>query len=351
MLLVSFGGPEGPDDVMPFLRNVTRGRGIPEERLAEVARHYLDFGGVSPINEQNARLRTAIETELAGSGHPLPVFWGNRNWDPYLAQAFREMRAAGIGRALAFVTSAYASYSGCRQYRENLADARLEVGEGAPRIEKLRHYFDHPGFVEPFVDSTLAALRSLPPQVQDGARLVFTTHSIPLTSAETSGPDGWAYVAQHRAVATLVASGVSAATGVIRDWDLVYQSRSGPPTQPWLEPDIVDHLEDLVAKGVPGVVLVPVGFVSDHLEVVYDLDTQARERAHQLGLPLARAATPGTAPDPRFVGMVRDLVLERLESAPKRALSPLGPAWDVCLASCCPNPRGPRPALAEAAGS
>ncbi len=344
VLLVSFGGPEGPDDVVPFLENVTRGRGIPRDRLVEVGAHYDRFGGVSPINAQNRALLAALREAV-----DLPVYWGNRNWAPYLVDALRQMRDDGVGRALAFVTAAYSSYSGCRQYRENLADAVTEVGPGAPVLDKVRHYFDHPGFVAPFVDATVAALDELArsaPSAGGGARLVFTTHSIPTASAEGSGPEGGAYVAQHRVTAGLVAAGVAAATGREHAWDLVYQSRSGPPTQPWLEPDVSDHLRQLHDEGVPGVVLVPIGFVSDHMEVIYDLDTVARQSAEELGLPLARAATPGT--DPRFVAMVADLVRERVADVPRgdrAALSPLGPWPDVCAAGCCPNPRGPRPAL------
>jgi len=341
VLLVSFGGPQGPDDVLPFLQNVTRGRGVPPERLAEVAEHYLLFGGVSPINAQNAALLDALRAALAADGLDLPVYWGNRNWDPYLADAVRAMAADGVRRALAFVTAAYSSYSGCRQYRENLFDAVQDV-PGAPTIDKLRPYFDHPGFVAPFVDATVEALAELPPATQDGARLVFTTHSIPV-------PHSDAYVAQHLATAGLVAAAVAADTGVDRDWDLVYQSRSGSPTQPWLEPDVAEHLERLAAEGVPAAVVVPVGFVSDHLEVVYDLDTLARQTADEVGLPFARAATPGT--DPRFVAMVVDLVRERLDGRPvneRAALSGLGTWPDQCAAGCCPNPRGRRAALSGA---
>ncbi len=349
VLLVSFGGPEGPDDVLPFLENVTRGRGIPPERLAEVAEHYQLFGGVSPINAQNAALLAALRKELADEQLDLPVYWGNRNWDPYLGDAVRAMASDGVRRALAFVTTAYSSYSGCRQYRENLFDAAEQV-PGAPVIDKIRPYFDHPGFVGPFVDATVEALGELPHAVRAGARLVFTTHSIPTAQADGSGAlpgAGGGYVAQHRAVATLVAEGVARETGAEHRWDLVYQSRSGPPSQPWLEPDVGEHLEQLAADGVPAVVVVPIGFVSDHLEVVYDLDTLARQTAGLLDLPMIRAATPGT--DPRFVAMVVDLVRERVDGRPpgqRAALSALGPWRDVCLPDCCPNPRGPRPALA-----
>ena len=344
LLLVSFGGPEGPDDVLPFLENVTRGRGIPRERLVEVGAHYTAFGGVSPINGQNRELLRELREDLAATGLDLPVYWGNRNWSPYLADTLREMRDDGITSALCFVTSAYATYSGCRQYRENLFDAVAEVeadGRGpAPRLDKLRHYYDHPGFVEPTIDAVVDAVDQL--GVVD-ARLVFTTHSIPLPASATSGPDGGAYVAQHRAVAELVHAGAAARRTVEPTWDLVYQSRSGAPGVPWLEPDISDHLDVVAARGVPGAVIVPIGFVSDHMEVVWDLDMVALGHAAEIGLPAARASTVGT--DPRFVAMVRELVLERVGRGPARALTASGPSYDECPAGCCPNPRGERPAL------
>jgi ferrochelatase len=349
VLLVSFGGPEGPEDVLPFLQNVTRGRAIPPDRLTEVAEHYLLFGGVSPINAQNAALLAALRKELADEQLDLPVYWGNRNWDPLLVDAVAAMARDGVRRVLAFVTAAYSSYSVCRQYREDLFDAVQQV-PGAPAIDKIRPYFDHPGFVEPFVDATVGALSELPQAVRAEARLVFTTHSIPTAQADSSGALaglGGAYVAQHRATAGLVADGVAAQTGVEQGWDLVFQSRSGPPAQPWLQPDVAEHLEQLTVDGVPAAVVVPIGFVSDHMEVVYDLDTLARQTADLAGLPLVRAATPGT--DPRFVAMIVDLVRERLEGRPagrRAALSALGPWRDVCVAGCCPNPRAPRPALA-----
>jgi ferrochelatase len=356
LLLLSFGGPEGPDDVVPFLENVTRGRGIPRERLKEVGRHYFLFGGVSPINAQNRDLLDALRKDFAEHGLDLPVFWGNRNWAPYLTDTLREMSDAGHRRILVLATSAYASYSGCRQYRENLA-ASLAVlaGEGrtVPRVDKLRHYFNHPGFVEPMAEATLAALAALPPAVRDGARLAFTTHSIPTAAADTSGPvgdhgDGGAYVAQHLDTARLVADAVRAADGVERPWELVYQSRSGAPQIPWLEPDICDHLEEVRAEGAPAVVMVPIGFVSDHMEVKYDLDTEAAAKAQELDLPVSRAATVGA--DPRVASAVRDLVLERAATesgaAPARcALGSLGPSHDICPAGCCPA-RTPLPAAA-----
>jgi ferrochelatase len=343
-LLVSFGGPEGPEDVLPFLTNVTRGREVPQTRLAEVAEHYLSFGGVSPINAQCRALTAALTAEFAAHGVDLPVHWGNRNWHPTLAETLREMAAAGIRRALALVTSAYASYSGCRQYREDLARARAEVGPGAPDVERIRLYFNHPGFVAPQIDAVLAALGRLPIDVRDEAALTFTTHSIPEAMARTAGPCGGAYVEQHAEVARLVADGVAAATGRVRPWRLVFQSRSGPPQVPWLEPDIADHLRELARSGARAVVVSPIGFLSDHVEVCYDLDVEARAVAADLGLEFARAATVGTAP--AFVQAIRELVVERLDpDAPRRAVGGLGVWPDRCAAGCCPNPRGPRPAV------
>ena len=344
LLLVSFGGPEGPDDVVPFLENATRGRGIPRERLVEVGAHYTSFGGVSPINEQNRALLDAMREDLADHGLDLPVYWGNRNWHPYLAESLRQMRADGVTRALCLFTSAYASYSGCRQYRENLADAAAEVeadGLGpVPALDKLRHFFDHPGFVEPMIDAAVEAVARVG---VERPRIVFTTHSIPLASVAASGPAGDAYLAQHLAVAAVIHAAVAQRVDVEDTWDLVYQSRSGAPHIPWLEPDISDHLDVLVERGTPGAVIAPIGFVSDHMEVVWDLDTVALDHAREIGLPAARAATVGT--DPRFVAMVRELVLERVGTASPRALSSLGPSYDVCPVGCCANPRGPRPAL------
>ncbi|WP_340557173.1 ferrochelatase [Streptomyces sp. GSL17-111] len=358
LLLLSFGGPEGPEDVVPFLENVTRGRGIPRERLEEVGQHYFLFDGVSPINAQNRELLAALRSDFADHGVDLPVYWGNRNWAPYLTDTLREMVRDGRRRVLTLATSAYASYSGCRQYRENLADAlaTLEAeGLPLPRVDKLRHYFNHPGFVEPMTEGVLTALGELPEAVRDGARLAFTTHSIPTASADTSGPaeahgDGGAYVAEHLDTARLIAEAVRDRTGTDRPWELVYQSRSGAPHIPWLEPDICDHLEAVHADGAPAVVMVPIGFVSDHMEVLYDLDTEALATARELGLPVARSATVGA--DPRFVAGMRELVLERAATergeAPQRcALGALGPSHDVCPVGCCPA-RAPRPAAAGA---
>ncbi|MFJ7158543.1 ferrochelatase [Streptomyces sp. NPDC101118] len=359
LLLLSFGGPEGPDDVVPFLENVTRGRGIPRERLKEVGQHYFGFGGVSPINDQNRRLLDALRKDFAEHGLDLPVYWGNRNWAPYLTDTLREMVRDGRRRIAVLATSAYASYSGCRQYRENLADSlAVLAGEGLelPRVDKLRHYFNHPGFVEPMIDGVVASLAELPEDVRDSARLVFTTHSIPTAAADASGPagehtehgEGGAYVRQHLDVAEVIADAVAVETGVAHPWDLVYQSRSGAPHIPWLEPDVCDHLEALHGSGTPAAVMVPIGFVSDHMEVMYDLDTEATAKAAELGLPVARSATVGD--DPRFAAAVRDLVLERAavergEEAERCWVGMLGASHDLCAVGCCPA-RAPRPAAA-----
>ncbi|MEV0037625.1 ferrochelatase [Streptomyces sp. NPDC050804] len=358
LLLLSFGGPEGPDDVIPFLENVTRGRGIPPERLKEVGQHYFLFGGVSPINEQNRALLDALRKDFAEHGVELPVYWGNRNWAPYLTDTLREMAADGRRRIAVLATSAYASYSGCRQYRENLADALAALaaeGLEPPRVDKLRHYFNHPGFLRPMVEGVLASLADLPESVRADAHLAFTTHSIPVASADSSGPvedhgEGGAYVAQHLATARLIVAAVREETGIEYPWRLVYQSRSGAPHIPWLEPDICDHLETLHGEGVPAVVMAPIGFVSDHMEVLYDLDTEAVAKAAELGLPVRRSATVGA--DPRFAAAVRDLLLERAATergsvVERCALGALGPSHDLCPVGCCPA-RAPRPAAAGA---
>ncbi len=333
-LLLSFGGPEHPDDVMPFLRNVTRGRGVPEERLFEVAEHYYHFGGVSPINQQCRDLLAAIDADFAGHGVTLPTYWGNRNWQPMLADTVARMRDDGVESALGFATSAYGGYSSCRQYWEDIAQARAKVGPGAPRIAKLRQFWDHPGFVQPHIDAVRTALTELDPARRTTTRLVFTAHSIPVTMADNAGPDGGRYTAQLHETAALV----HAAAAPELPWDLVWQSRSGPPQVPWLEPDINDPLTTLAEKDVTDVVVSPIGFVSDHLEVLWDLDNEALETAQNLGLGYARAATPGT--DPRFVTMIRELVLERTGDATRERLGTL-PVWDVCPQNCCPSPQRP----------
>jgi len=342
-LLVSFGGPEGPDDVMPFLRNVTRGRGVPEARLAAVAEHYYAFGGVSPINQQCRDLLAAVRGDFTASGLSLPVYWGNRNWSPYLADTVRTLAADGVRRAVAFVTSAYSSYSSCRQYLDDIERARTAVGPDAPQIDKIRRFFNHPGFIEPFADHARAALASLPGDVREDAHLVFTAHSIPVAMAEASGPSGGRrYVAELTEAARLIAERVRGT----HPWTLAYQSRSGPPSQPWLESDVRDHLAELAKSGTLAVVVIPVGFVTDHMEVRHDLDLEAAHAADALGLAFARAATPGT--NPRFASMITELVRERLapgDSAPDggwaapAALGTMGRPSDTCPADCCGGSR------------
>jgi protoporphyrin/coproporphyrin ferrochelatase len=347
-LLVSFGGPEGPADVLPFLENVTRGRGVPRERLAEVARHYDHFGGVSPINQQCRDLLTAIGKDFAASGIDLPLYWGNRNWHPYLPDTVARMAADGVRHAIAFVTSAYGSYSSCRQYLGDIEAARAQAGPGAPRIDKIRHFFNHPGFIGPLAQAARAAIGQLPPGVAHDAWLVFTAHSVPEAMAAASGPAGGLYPAQLAEAARLVAGGLAAAEGHQRQWRLAYQSRSGPPSVPWLGPDIGDLLPELAKAGAPAVVVVPAGFVSDHVEVLFDLDIEAARQARELGLPMARAATPGTHPD--FVSMITELVSERRgRPAAVPSLGSLPPGPDSCPNDCCRVPAA-RPAPGSGAG-
>lgn len=357
ILLAGFGGPEGQDDVIPFLRNVTSGRGIPDERLEEVAHHYRHFGGVSPINEQNRRLKAALEAELAHRGVDLPVIWGNRNWDPYLNDALADANERGFTKLIAIATSAYSSYSSCRQYREDFADALADTELGdVIEIDKVRQFFDHPGFVQPFVEGVrdgIAGLLAEHPGLErtTDVEVLFATHSIPSTDAAKSGPaergfgEGGAYAAQHLAVAEVVMREAGAADV---PWQLVYQSRSGPPSMPWLEPDINDAIEELPAAGRKAVVIVPLGFVSDHMEVLWDLDNEALETAEQHGLAAVRVPTPGT--HPAYVAGLVDLVLERVNGTPvaeRPAATELGPWYDVCRPGCCENVRlGFRPALA-----
>jgi protoporphyrin/coproporphyrin ferrochelatase len=343
ILLVSFGGPEGPDDVVPFMENVTRGRGIPRERLVEVSAHYSLFGGVSPINAQNRELIAALRTSLDTHGVTIPIYWGNRNWHPLLTDTLETMRADGIQRALAFVTSAYSSASGCRQYREDIERAQAVVGDGAPLVDKIRVFYNHPGFIEPMVDAAVAAVHSLAEELgsYDHIRLACTAHSIPMSMATTSD-----YVQQLTETARLVCDAVNTRLALSLPHQLVYQSRSGAPGQPWLEPDICDHLTASQADGARGVVMIPIGFISDHMEVVYDLDTQAREHAAALGFPIRRSSTVGT--DSRFIEMIVKLVQERLVAAAhgdpiREALGLYGPNHDVCPLDCCPMPQRPLP--------
>jgi ferrochelatase len=359
ILLASFGGPEGQDDVIPFLRNVTRGRGIPEERLEEVAHHYRAFGGVSPINDQNRELKAAIEAELARRGIDLPVLWGNRNWTPYLRDALTEANDRGLTRLLAIGTSAYSSYSSCRQYREDYAQALEDTGlAGVIQIDKIRQFFDHPGFVTPFIEGLKQVLADVAARgiTPEQTRVLFTTHSIPTPDADRSGPasrgfgEGGAYAAQHLAVAEVVMAAQDK-NGAGIGWELVYQSRSGPPTSPWLAPDINDAMRETAAQGTQAIVIVPIGFVSDHMEVKWDLDTEAMETAAELGVVAIRVPTPGV--HAAYVSGLVDLVLERRDGVAvedRPAMTELGPWYDVCRPGCCENVRlGFKPALAGVA--
>jgi ferrochelatase len=350
ILLASFGGPEGQDDVIPFLRNVTRGRGIPDERLEVVAHHYRAFGGISPINQQNRDLKVALEAELERRGIDLPVLWGNRNWPPFIRDAVSEAHDRGFTKLIAIGTSAYSSYSGCRQYREDYAAALTDTGlDGVIQIDKIRQFFDHPGFVTPFIEGLRTGLAEVAAAgiPLNETHVLFSTHSIPSSDAAKSGPpfrdfgEGGAYAAQHRAVAEVVVEGVEV------QWSLVFQSRSGPPTQPWLEPDINDAIRELAATGIRAVVIVPLGFVSDHMEVKWDLDTEAMETSQELGVLAIRVPTPGI--HAAYVSGLIDLVLERRDALPvaeRPSLTALGPWYDVCRAGCCENERlGFKPAL------
>lgn len=324
LLVVSFGGPEGMDEVMPFLRNVLQGRNIPEERLKVVAHHYELFGGVSPLNAQNRALIAALRAELEVSGPNIPIYWGNRNWAPFLLDTLQQMKQDGIKHALAFFTSAFSSYSGCRQYREDIQKAQAAVGVGAPEIDKLRVFYNHPGFIEPTTENVQRAWEQIPTERRATARVAFTAHSIPKAMAA-----GCNYENQLREVCRLVAESLN-----LQNWSLVYQSRSGPPSQPWLEPDILKHLSDLKEEGISAVVVAPVGFISDHMEVLYDLDTEARLHCESIGLNMVRAATVGT--HPVFIRMIRELILERMGMVTtRRSLGANGPSHDVCPVDCC----------------
>lgn len=332
ILVVSFGGPEKREDVMPFLENVLRGKPVPRERMLEVAEHYYEFGGASPINEQNRQLIAALEVELETHGPQLPIYWGNRNWHPMLADTLRQMRDDGIKNAVALFTSAFSSYSGCRQYRENIQQAQEEVGEGAPSVQKIRMFFNHPGFIEAMAGRVQSALDEIPEERHPTTQIVFTANSIPKAMAA-----GCKYELQLRDAAALVSNAVSH-----DNWELVYQSRSGPPSQPWLEPDVLDYLKQVHADGkITDVIISPIGFISDHMEVIYDLDTEAQHLCEELGLNMVRAKTVNGHPS--FTTMLRELIEERLSGATERpALGSLGPSHDVCPVDCCLSGR-PRP--------
>ncbi len=331
ILVVSFGGPESREDVMPFLENVLRGRNVPRERMLAVAEHYYHFEGRSPINQQARDLIAALQTELTEHGPRLPIYWGNRNWHPMLADTLTQMKQDGVRRALAFVTSAYSSYSSCRQYREDIARAITTVGTGAPEVEKLRAFFNHPGFIEAIEDRLHDALRQVPEDARQNIQIVYSAHSIPLSMANSSD-----YVRQLEEVRKLVSEKLA-----VTNHALVYQSRSGAPGQPWLEPDILDYLREVKARNLASaVVLAPIGFISDHMEVLYDLDVEAKELCESIALPMVRAKTAGV--HPRFVSMIRELILERINpNAVRPALGSLGARADVCPEGCCPAPQRP----------
>jgi protoporphyrin/coproporphyrin ferrochelatase len=324
ILLVSFGGPEGRSEVMPFLENVLKGRNVPRERMLEVAKHYELFGGVSPINEENRKLIAALERELETNGPNLPIYFGNRNWHPMLADTLRRMRDEGVKDALAFVTSAYSSYSSCRQYLDDIEGARALVGPDAPRIDKLRAFYNHPGFIEANVANVRTALGQIPEHRRAHSQLVFTAHSIPETMAQNCE-----YKDQLTETGRLIAAELA-----IKEWQLVFQSRSGPPAQPWLGPDVCDYLSELSRRGIVDVVIAPIGFVCDHMEVIYDLDLEARQLCEQAGLNMQRAATVGT--HPAFVRMIRELIGERLDpSVERKFLGDRQPTPDLCRPDCC----------------
>ncbi|HEY1658778.1 MAG TPA: ferrochelatase [Candidatus Sulfotelmatobacter sp.] len=328
ILVVSFGGPESRDEVIPFLENVLRGKNVPRERLLAVAEHYYHFDGKSPINEQTRDLIAALSAELKQHNIDLPIYWGNRNWHPLLLDTLRKMKEDGIRRAIGFVTSAYSSYSGCRQYRENIARAQQEVGPGAPQVDKIRAFFNHPAFIEATVERVQNALRVIPSEAAQNVQIVYVAHSIPMSMARTSD-----YVIQLEEVRRLVSGALDHKSDV-----LVYQSRSGASGQPWLEPDILDHLRQVKAKNLAtAVVIAPISFISDHMEVLYDLDVEARELCAELGLPMVRAKTAGV--HPKFIGMIRELIEERLNpKLERRASGSLGARSDVCAEDCCPPP-------------
>ncbi len=332
VIVVSFGGPEKMEDIIPFLENVLRGRNVPRERMLEVAHHYEMFDGVSPINEQNRQLIDALRKELDSAGINLPIYWGNRNWHPMLKETIEQMKADGIKRALAYVTSGYSSYSGCRQYRENLIQAREEVGEGAPVIDTLRVFYNHPDFIDVNVEHIQEAVGKLSSSGQSPYHLALTAHSIPMSMANSSD-----YVTQLEETCRLVAERL----GLPRErWKLVYQSRSGRPQDPWLEPDILDHLEGLKEQGVSDVVISPIGFLSDHMEVLYDLDVEARQKCDELGLSMQRAGSAGS--HPKFIGMIRELIEERIgRRSEKRSTGEYGANHDFCPVNCCPAPSRP----------
>ncbi len=332
ILLLSFGGPEKREDVIPFLENVLRGKPVPRERLLEVAEHYYHFGGVSPINEQCRELTKALRLELDSHGIQLPIYWGNRNWEPFLTDTVIQMKRDGVRRAITYVTSGFSCYSGCRQYRENIA-AALEHSEAAGlQIDKMRVFYNHPDFIDVLAERVAKSLAEFPSDAVHTVQIAFTAHSIPLSMASTSD-----YEKQLRESCRLVAEKLNLPA---EQWKLVYQSRSGRPEDPWLEPDIIDHLKELKAAELTNVIISPIGFLSDHMEVLYDLDDEARRFCQENGIRMERAGTPGN--HPRFISMIRKLIQERLEGAPRECIGQFEPNHDVCPVDCCPAPARPQ---------
>lgn len=324
ILFMSFGGPEKPEDVVPFLENVTRGRGIPKERLAEVGKHYYQFGGKSPINEQNLAIIEALKQELAENGLDLPIYFGNRNWTPFITDTMQQMKNDNVKRAISFFTSSFSSYSGCRQYREDIIRAQEAVGEGAPEIDKLRVFYNHPGFINPTVDSIQTALANWSENERDNVRIIFTAHSLPMEQVRNS-----AYEEQLKEACRIVAEKLDT-----ENYVLVYQSRSGPPQMPWLEPDIIDYMEEIHEEGIRDIIIMPIGFVSAHMEVIFDLDTEAAQKAGELGMKMIRAQTVDIAKP--FVQMIRELIVERMTANPERiALGQFEASHDICPVDCC----------------
>ena len=328
IIIISFGGPERMEDVAPFLENVVRGKNVPSERLALVAHHYELVSGKSPVNEQMRHLVAALQEDLRVHGLSLPVYWGNRNWHPYLSDTLAGMQKEGRKKALAFVTSAYSSYSSCRQYLEDIRQARETAGKNAPQIDKIRSYYNHPLFVETDTDHLLSTVSEIADGKKAEMSVAFTAHSIPLSMGGCSR-----YAAQLEEICALVA-----AKAGVEKWQLVYQSRSGPPAAPWLGPDILEHIRKLASESVKHLVIHPLGFVHDNLEIIYDLDYEAQALCAQLGMTMLRVRTACTGA--KFVTLMRELIAERVKATTERPfLGTMGPLPDNCLPDCClPDP-------------
>ncbi len=328
ILVLSFGGPEKREDVIPFLENVLRGKPVPRERLLEVAEHYYHFGGISPINQQCSDHVASLRKELDAHDLHMPIYWGNRNWTPYLNDTMIQMKRDGVKRALTYVTSGFSCYSGCRQYRENVTAALAQPEAEGLQIDKLRVFYNHPDFIAVLAEQVTEAIGEFLEEARDDVHIAFTAHSIPLSMSTTSD-----YEKQLRESCRLVAEQLNLPES---RWKLVYQSRSGRPQDPWLEPDILDHLRGCKSAGINKIVISPIGFLSDHMEVLYDLDDEARRFCDEQSIFMVRAGTPGN--HPRFVGMVRKLIQERVSGSPRECAGQFAPNHDVCPVDCCPAP-------------